>query len=157
MEQKQSSELQADPVLKEIIGRLVDAYQPERIYLFGSKARGDAGPDSDYDLMVVVSDDAPPEHRRSQLAYRALRGTATAADVLVWTRQAFDERLHLRTSLPFVVINEGKLLYDASGAVLLGLIRQSFLPTTTPPAHSPSWDKNRSTSAAFSRPPGCTR
>jgi predicted nucleotidyltransferase len=113
MEQEQSSELQMDPVLNEIVGRLVTAYQPERIYLFGSKARGDAGPDSDYDLMVVVSDDAPPERRRSQLAYRALRGTATAADVLVWTRQAFDERLHLRTSLPFVVLNEGKLLYDA--------------------------------------------
>jgi predicted nucleotidyltransferase len=37
----------------------VDAYQPEWISLFGSVARGDAGPDSDYDLLVVVSGDAP--------------------------------------------------------------------------------------------------
>jgi len=56
------------PVLKEIIQRLVSAYQPERIYLFGSVARGDAGLDSDYDLMVIVPDDAPPERRRSRLA-----------------------------------------------------------------------------------------
>jgi hypothetical protein len=42
------------------VRRLVEAYHPERIYLFGSKARGDAGPDSDFDLMVIVSDDAPP-------------------------------------------------------------------------------------------------
>ena len=35
----------SDPVLGEIVRRLVEAYQPERIYLFGSVARGDAGPD----------------------------------------------------------------------------------------------------------------
>jgi predicted nucleotidyltransferase len=36
------------------IGRIVEAMQPEAIYLFGSHARGDAGPDSDYDLLVIV-------------------------------------------------------------------------------------------------------
>ena len=41
--------LDLDPVLAEIVRRLAAAYQPERIYLFGSKARGDAGPDSDDD------------------------------------------------------------------------------------------------------------
>ena len=58
--------LKNDPVLAEIVRRLLKAYEPQRIYLFGSKARGDAGPDSDYDLMVVVPDDAPPERRRSR-------------------------------------------------------------------------------------------
>jgi predicted nucleotidyltransferase len=36
--------------LTEAVRRLVEAYRPERIYLFGSMARGDAGPDSDFDL-----------------------------------------------------------------------------------------------------------
>jgi predicted nucleotidyltransferase len=102
-----------DPILADLVSRLIRAYAPERIYLFGSRARMDAGPDSDYDLMVVVADDAPVEHRRSQLAYKALRGTATAADVLVWTRQTFDERLHLPASLPATIIREGRLLYGA--------------------------------------------
>ncbi len=102
-----------DPVLAELVRRLVQAYEPERIYLFGSKARGQVGPDSDYDLMVVVPDDAPPERRRSRLAYQVLRGTATAADILVWTRRTFDERLHLQASLPATVVREGKLLYGA--------------------------------------------
>jgi HEPN domain-containing protein len=53
--------LEADATLKGIVRRLADAYHPQRIYLFGSKARGTAGPQSDYDLLVVVSDDAPPE------------------------------------------------------------------------------------------------
>jgi len=107
----------ADPVLAELVRRLSDAYQPEQIYLFGSKARGEAGPDSDYDLMVVVPDDTPSERRRSHLAYQALRGTGTGADVLVWTRRMFDERLHLRASLPATIVREGRLVYgNRSGA-----------------------------------------
>ena len=105
--------LKADPVLGEIVRRLVEAYRPERVYLFGSKARGDAGPDSDYDLMLIVPDDAAPERRDSKRAYEVLWGTATAADVLVWTKTRFDCRLHLRASLPSTVVREGKLLHAA--------------------------------------------
>jgi predicted nucleotidyltransferase len=99
--------------LAEIVRRLVDAYQPEEIYLFGSAARGQAGPDSDYDLLLIVPDTAPPERRRSRLAYQALRGTGIAADVIVWTRSRFDSRTHLRASLPAIVLREGKLLHAA--------------------------------------------
>ena len=65
--------------LAEIVRRLIEAYRPLRLYLFGSHARGEAGADSDYDLLLVVPDDASPERRRSRLAYRVLRGTGTAA------------------------------------------------------------------------------
>ena len=100
-----------DRVLAELVRRLVEAFHPERIFLFGSKARGDAGPDSDYDLLVLVGDEAPPERCRSRLAYQALRGTRTAADVLVWSRNEFKRRLHLAASLPAIVNREGILLY----------------------------------------------
>lgn len=103
--------IERDPVLAEILRRLVEAYQPERVYLFGSKARGDEGPDSDYDLMVVVPDSAPPERRRSRLAYQVLWGSGTAADVLVSTRESFDSRLDVKASLPATIVREGKLLY----------------------------------------------
>jgi uncharacterized protein len=96
-----------------IVERLADAYKPERIYLFGSKARGDSGPDSDFDLMVVVPDGAPDEFRRSRLAYQALRGTGTAADIVVWTEGRFQSRLHLAASLPATVKREGRLLHAA--------------------------------------------
>ena len=108
-----TGELRRDPVLAELVKRLVRAYQPERIYLFGSRARQEAGPDSDYDLMVIVSDEASPKQRRARLAYEALRGTGTAADVLVWTRRAFDDRRHLRASLPATIVREGQLLHIA--------------------------------------------
>jgi len=99
------------PIVTEIVERLVRTYGPERIYLFGSTARGEDQADSDYDMMVVVPDDTPPERRRIRLAYQALRGTGTAVDVLVWTRRAFDERLHLKASLPSTIVREGKLVY----------------------------------------------
>ena len=106
-----SNRFQDDPILTGILHRLVEAFQPERIYLFGSKARLDENKDSDYDLMIVVPDNAPPEKRRSRLAYQVLRGTRVATDVLVLSRQAFESRLHLKASLPATVIREGVLLY----------------------------------------------
>jgi predicted nucleotidyltransferase len=101
------------PILREVVQRLVSAYEPERIYLFGSTGRGETQLDSDLDLMVIVPDNASANRRRSRLAYQVLRGTGTPVDVLVWTKRSFDERLHLKASLPATVIREGKLLYAA--------------------------------------------
>jgi len=105
--------LSRDKTLAEVVRRLAQAYHPHSIYLFGSKARGDAGLDSDYDLLIVVDDHAPAELRRSRLAYRSLRGTRTAADVLVCTRSYFEARKHLKASLPGTVLREGRLLHAA--------------------------------------------
>jgi predicted nucleotidyltransferase len=102
-----------DVVLAEIVRRLVQIYEPERIYLFGSKARGDAGPDSDYDLLIVVPDKAPPERRDSKLAYRALWDTGAAADVIVWEQSRFERRARVVCSLPATVLREGLVLYAA--------------------------------------------
>ena len=103
----------SDPALAEVVRRLVETYRPERIYLFGSVARGDAGPDSDYDILIVMPDDAPPELRRSRAAYLALWGTGVSSDVLVWTASQFDSQTHLAASLPATVIREGRLLHAA--------------------------------------------
>jgi len=87
--------VEQDPRLAEVV-RLVAAYEPLRIYLFGSVARGEAGPDCDYDLMLIVSDDAPPERRRSRL-----------------TLSRFEQRAREVASLPATVLREGKLLHAA--------------------------------------------
>jgi predicted nucleotidyltransferase len=100
-----------DEALQQIVRRLVEAYRPERVYLFGSIARGEAGPDSDYDILLVVPDDADPDRLGSRLAYRTLRGTGIAADVIVWTRSRFEARARVATSLPATVLREGKLLH----------------------------------------------
>jgi predicted nucleotidyltransferase len=91
----------------------VDIYHPQRIYLFGSVARADAGLNSDYDIMVIVADDAAGEQRDSDAGYRALWGVGLAKDLLVWTKTEFDKRLHLKASLPAAVLREANLLYAA--------------------------------------------
>ncbi|MBI5816218.1 MAG: nucleotidyltransferase domain-containing protein [Nitrospinae bacterium] len=103
----------ADPVLSEIVSRLVKTFKPDKIYLFGSKARGDFGQDSDYDILIVVPDEAEQARRKSRTAYQALRGTRAAADVIVQTRHEFESRLRITASLQATVAREGKLLYAA--------------------------------------------
>ncbi len=105
--------LESDPILREVVDRLVAALNPKRVYLFGSRARGEAGPDSDYDLLVLVDHPSEPRYRLAQKGFRALRGVPAAVDVVVWDRQVFDGRLHLRASFPSIVIREGRLLHAA--------------------------------------------
>lgn len=102
-----------DPMLSEIVRRLVETFRPGRIYLFGSKARGETDPDSDYDLMVVIPETTEPGYRLAQRAHSLLWGLGIAADILVWTREAFESRLHLEASLPATIVREGRLLYAA--------------------------------------------
>src|SRR6266545_7736234 len=92
--------LERDPKLRLVVERLVQAYQPQRIYLFGSVARGEAGPDSDYDLLVVVADDASPDRQRNHMAYEVLWDSGVAADVVVWGQSAFERRTRVPASLP---------------------------------------------------------
>lgn len=101
-----------DGALDEAVTRLVATFAPTRIYLFGSRARGDAGPDSDYDLLVVVRASSVPGFRRDQVAYRALRGIALPKDVMVWTEAEFGDRVGFPASLPATVAREGQVLYE---------------------------------------------
>jgi predicted nucleotidyltransferase len=97
----------------EITRRLVDYFHPQRIYLFGSAARGDDGPDSDLDFAVVLPDDAPDGLYRAGI-HLALWDVGTAADVAPWPASDFDARAaHVKASLPLAIMREGKLLYDA--------------------------------------------
>ena len=55
--------LEGDPKLAELVRRLVDAHQPARLYLFGSRGRGDAEPGSDYDLLMVLNNLEAPAYQ----------------------------------------------------------------------------------------------
>jgi hypothetical protein len=72
-----------DEAIAEIARRLVDYFHPERVYLLGSAARGDGGPDSDLDFCVVLPDEAPESLYRPGI-HKALWGVGTAADVVRW-------------------------------------------------------------------------
>jgi predicted nucleotidyltransferase len=106
-------QLTKQAAIEEITRRLIDYYNPLRIYLFGSEARGDAGPDSDLDFCVVLPDDAPPILYGPGIR-RALRGVGTAVDVVRFPLTDFEGRAaYVAASLPATVLREGRLLYDA--------------------------------------------
>jgi uncharacterized protein len=71
-------------LIAEIVRRIVHAAQPERIILFGSRARGDARPDSDFDVLVIKESDEPG-YRRDAALYLALAGRNAPVDVLMYT------------------------------------------------------------------------
>ena len=99
--------------LAQIVRRLAEALQPEQIFVFGSQARGEAQPESDVDLLVVVPHSDLPPHRRDQEAYRAMGRRRISVDVLVMTRFEFDQRSRAASSLPATVLREGRVLYAA--------------------------------------------
>jgi predicted nucleotidyltransferase len=101
----------AEKTLRPVVKRLVEDLQPDAIYLFGSHARNEAGPDSDFDLMVLLPDDASPERCDPRRPYDVLRGTGIATDIVVWRRTNFEKQLHLPASLPATIADEGRVLY----------------------------------------------
>ena len=105
--------LESDRILAEMVRRLVAAFDPDHIYLYGSRARGEAGPDSDYDLMLVVSASQIPRYRRDQQAFRVLCGLGVPKEVIVLTRAEFEAGIKVTCSLPATVLREGRLLYAA--------------------------------------------
>jgi predicted nucleotidyltransferase len=96
------------------VARLVEAFDPELIYVFGSHARGTPHANSDIDLLVLVATSDEPAHRRAQTAYTAIGAHVIPLDVLVMTRGEFQARLPAVASLPATVAREGRTLYATS-------------------------------------------
>jgi predicted nucleotidyltransferase len=102
-------------LLREMTDAIVEAVNPQRVILFGSHARGQAGPDSDVDLLIV--EDRPfgvRRNRRQEMGRirRALSSFRIPKDILVYSA---DEVEKWRSSLNHVIshsLREGKLLYE---------------------------------------------
>jgi uncharacterized protein len=97
--------------LRKIVGRVVEIAEPERIILFGSAARGEMGPNSDIDLLVVKAN----VHRR-QLArqiYRHLVGVGRAVDVIVVTPEDIERYRDSPALIIAPALCEGQVIYAA--------------------------------------------
>ncbi len=99
-------------VLIEVCERLVDAYNPLFIYIFGSYAWGNPSPDSDLDILVVVDESEERSYKRSLRGYDVLFGLGLSKDIIVLTQQEFQERSMERSSLAHSVKKRGKLIYE---------------------------------------------
>jgi uncharacterized protein len=98
-------------VLAEIVHSVVDAAQPDKIILFGSAARGEMGPDSDIDLLVIKS--GKFNHwRLLTTIYRHLPGTA-AVDVILASAEDIERYGDSPYLVYYPALREGKLVYGA--------------------------------------------
>lgn len=105
----------AEELVAEAVRRLVQEANPERIILFGSRARGDERSDSDVDLLVVASEETIRQHGRRRLLarYWAAMGRLPASfDFLLFSPE---EIVHWRDSVNHVIcraLREGKVVYE---------------------------------------------
>jgi len=104
-----------EEVLKHLVQEIVREVDPEEIWLFGSRARGEAGPDSDVDLLIVEREPFGPE--RSRLAeitrvFDALRDFPLALDVLMYSREELEKWRHSLNHIAAQCVREGRLVYE---------------------------------------------
>lgn len=96
----------------ELLDRVVAYFHPQRVILFGSVARGEAGPDSDIDLLVVVDDDTPPEKLTWRAGREAARSYPDPADVFPMRARKFENDR--------IIVGTMAAEADADGIVVYG-------------------------------------
>jgi predicted nucleotidyltransferase len=100
-------------VLKEMTGRIAERLHPQKIILFGSRARGEQQSDSDFDLLIIAPSDEP-RWRRTVPLYDLLAGVGLPKDIVWWTPEEVAEWGGVKSHFINVVLRQGILLYEAA-------------------------------------------
>ena len=103
-----------DNLVRDILRRIVDTIQPEKVILFGSQDRGDARPNSDYDVLVIKQSDEP-RYRRSIPLYVALADLPVEVEVMVYTPEEVDEWNQVPQAFVTTAVREGTTIYERRG------------------------------------------
>jgi predicted nucleotidyltransferase len=101
----------AGAVLDELVRRIAERFSPDKLIHFGSRARGDAGPDSDIDLLVLFSEVADPNKRAAEL-YASLVDFPRPMDIVVSTNSRFERYRNVVNTVYWPASREGKILYE---------------------------------------------
>jgi predicted nucleotidyltransferase len=102
-----------DPkILDDLVRRIVEVVHPRQIILFGSAARGDMGPQSDIDVLVVVPDGTHRRHT-AQRIYQHLIGLGAAVDVVVATESDLQQYGNNFSLVYYPALHEGRAIYAA--------------------------------------------
>lgn len=96
-----------EPELLDLIQLCQAELQAQEIWLFGSRARGDHHPDSDWDILVVAQDAAPESALDPINIYNLRRRSKLKCDLLVVTKSEFDDAQDSVTTLSYIAKREG--------------------------------------------------
>ena len=99
-------------ILNQLVQHIVEIVDPLKIFLFGSAVRGEMGPDSDIDVLIVMPEGV---HRRktAQLLYREIRGLGVPFDILVTTPKNLEKHKNNIGLIYQTILREGKEVYAA--------------------------------------------
>ncbi len=100
----------AEQTLIEIINRIVAVAKPQKIILFGSGARGQLGPSSDLDILVVK--DGVNRRELAQEIYSRMRGIEIGLDIVIATTDDLNRFKDSPTVVIAQALKEGKVIYD---------------------------------------------
>jgi predicted nucleotidyltransferase len=98
--------------LQEVVRRIVASWAPTQIWLFGSRARGAAAPDSDWDLLVVVPDGVDDRDLDPVSAWKIGKDSGIRADIIPCRRTDFDEDRLTPNTLAFEAWTHGRIVYE---------------------------------------------
>jgi predicted nucleotidyltransferase len=96
----------------ELLDPVVAYFRPRRVILFGSAARGDTGPDSDIDLLVVVDDDTPAAKVTIKAGRESRRPYRQPADVIPVREETWRRFNRVVGTLPYAARTEGIVVYE---------------------------------------------
>jgi predicted nucleotidyltransferase len=97
--------------ISKIVYKIASNIHPDKIFLIGSYAIGQANEDSDIDLLVVKNT-TEPRHKRSIEIQRLLKGTKFPIDILVYTNDEFEREKSINYSFVNTAIEGAQLLYE---------------------------------------------
>jgi predicted nucleotidyltransferase len=107
-----AAQVDAPSVLPQMVARIVEVLHPVQVWLFGSRARGDARADSDWDFLAVLPDDAPEQDLDVSSVWPRLRDLELKrAEVLTMTLSEFEEWKHALGTLAQIVASTGFVVY----------------------------------------------
>ncbi len=103
--------MEAGEIIAQVHKALVP-YEAERVYVFGSLARGEADELSDVDLVIIKQTDKPFWDRLREVARLLSANLRVTADVLVYTPEEFSDMLARGNAFAEMIVEEGWLIYD---------------------------------------------
>jgi uncharacterized protein len=98
-----------DSKLDQITGELIREYRPSRLFLYGSRANGNARPDSDYDFVMVLPEFKGNRFDMMSTISKALKqSTSETVQVWVYSQEDFDALKDDFSSIPETAMNTGR-------------------------------------------------